>query len=49
MFRDALNRMGESGRLPVEPENPYWRKRGKTFEDPDGWRVVLYHGEAFGD
>ncbi len=26
---------------PVEPENPYWAGKGFTFEDPDGWRVVL--------
>jgi Glyoxalase/Bleomycin resistance protein/Dioxygenase superfamily len=25
---------------PVEPENPYWAD-DLTFEDPDGWRVVL--------
>jgi catechol 2,3-dioxygenase-like lactoylglutathione lyase family enzyme len=29
------------GREPVEPENPYWAGKGFTFEDPDGWRVVL--------
>ncbi len=29
------------GREPVEPENPYWAAKGFTFEDPDGWRVVL--------
>ena len=26
---------------PVGPENPYWAEKGFTFEDPDGWRVVL--------
>jgi catechol 2,3-dioxygenase-like lactoylglutathione lyase family enzyme len=29
------------GYFPVEPENPYWKEFGTTFEDPDGWRVVL--------
>jgi catechol 2,3-dioxygenase-like lactoylglutathione lyase family enzyme len=29
------------GHSPVEPENPYWKDKGMTFEDPDGWRVVL--------
>jgi catechol 2,3-dioxygenase-like lactoylglutathione lyase family enzyme len=29
------------GHSPVEPENPYWEDKGVTFEDPDGWRVVL--------
>jgi hypothetical protein len=26
---------------PVEPANPYWAEHGITFEDPDGFRVVL--------
>ena len=25
----------------VEPANPYWADHGLTFEDPDGFRVVL--------
>jgi catechol 2,3-dioxygenase-like lactoylglutathione lyase family enzyme len=34
-------RLGRMGHLPVAPENPYWAEHGLTFEDPDGWRVVL--------
>ena len=26
---------------PVAPANPYWGEHGATFEDPDGFRVVL--------
>ena len=26
---------------PVPAANPYWADHGLTFEDPDGWRVVL--------
>jgi catechol 2,3-dioxygenase-like lactoylglutathione lyase family enzyme len=26
---------------PVSPANPYWGEHGVTFEDPDGFRVVL--------
>ena len=26
---------------PVAPVNPYWAEHGVTFEDPDGFRVVL--------
>jgi catechol 2,3-dioxygenase-like lactoylglutathione lyase family enzyme len=26
---------------PVHPANPYWAEHGLTFEDPDGFRVVL--------
>ena len=25
----------------VTPANPYWADHGLTFEDPDGFRVVL--------
>ncbi|WP_423223025.1 hypothetical protein [Candidatus Amarolinea aalborgensis] len=28
---------------PVQPANPYWERSGRTFEDPDGYRVVLQH------
>ncbi len=36
-----VERLKAHGHEPVEPENPYWAGRGVTFEDPDGWRVVL--------
>jgi hypothetical protein len=26
---------------PVPSFNPYWDRAGRTFEDPDGYRVVL--------
>ena len=43
--REAMNERAERlkarGHHPVPPENPYWAERGLTFEDPDGWRVVL--------
>jgi len=26
---------------PVAPANPYWAEHGLTFEDPEGFRVVL--------
>ena len=29
------------GVAPVTPANPYWAEHGITFEDPDGFRVVL--------
>lgn len=35
-------RLTALGHPTVEPENPYWLDQGaQTFEDPDGWRVVL--------
>jgi hypothetical protein len=27
----------------VRAFNPYWDRHGKTFADPDGYRVVLQH------
>ncbi|HEY9284565.1 MAG TPA: VOC family protein [Pyrinomonadaceae bacterium] len=36
-----VERLRAMGSEPVEPENPYWAAQGFTFEDPDGWRVVL--------
>ena len=46
-FNRAVVRMEQTGQQQVEPENPYWNVRGRTYEDPDGWRVVLYRGTAF--
>jgi catechol 2,3-dioxygenase-like lactoylglutathione lyase family enzyme len=42
---DAYVRMNERmkrmGFAPIEPENPYWLSRSFTYQDPDGWRVVI--------
>ena len=38
---EARRRLEERGHAPVEPENPYWRDKAWTYEDPDGWRLVL--------
>jgi len=43
-WRCACERMEACGYLPVPPLNPYWAVRGRTFEDPDGYRVVLQQG-----
>jgi catechol 2,3-dioxygenase-like lactoylglutathione lyase family enzyme len=34
-------RLRGMGHEPVPPENPYWQEKGLTFEDPEGWRIVL--------
>ena len=41
--QQAVDRMIEQGFQPVKSYNPYWDVRGKTFEDADGYRVVLQH------
>ena len=40
-WRAAVDRLERAGHLPVESFNPYWDRSGRTFEDPDGYRVVL--------
>lgn len=37
----AVERMRDAGYSPVVSFNPYWDRNGATFEDPDGYRVVL--------
>ena len=40
-WQEAINRMIVAGYEPVPSFNPYWDRAGRTFEDPDGYRVVL--------
>jgi len=40
-WRAAVQRMREAGFEPVPAFNPYWDREGLTFEDPDGYRLVL--------
>ena len=42
--RDAIvSRLNAMGYNEVEPENPYWKHKGVTICDPDGWRIVLHN------
>ncbi|HEX4159153.1 MAG TPA: VOC family protein [Rhizomicrobium sp.] len=40
-WETAVQRMRDAGYAPVPAFNPYWDRNGLTFEDPDGYRVVL--------
>lgn len=40
-YRAAIERLERAGHAAVASFNPYWDKSGTTFEDPDGYRVVL--------
>ena len=40
-WQRAVDRMIAHDYAPVPSFNPYWDERGKTFQDPDGYRVVL--------
>lgn len=37
----AVQSMRNAGFEPVPSFNPYWDRLGLTFQDPDGYRVVL--------
>ena len=43
LWRAAVERMRVAGFAPVLSCNPYWDRDGVTFEDPDGYRIVLQH------
>ena len=40
-WHTAVARLERAGYESVPAFNPYWDRHGKTFEDPDGYRVVL--------
>ncbi|MDO7877097.1 VOC family protein [Hymenobacter sp. ASUV-10] len=40
-WQAAVQRMVAAGFAPVPAYNPYWDQLGLTFEDSDGYRVVL--------
>ena len=44
-WQTAVQRMEAAGFAPVPAYNPYWDQQGCTFEDPDGYRVVLQQGD----
>jgi hypothetical protein len=42
-WQAACARMLAAGFAQVASFNPYWDARGRTYEDPDAYRVVLQH------
>lgn len=46
-WNDAVERMEKTGFAAVKSWNPYWDAdgKGRTFEDADGYRVVLWNAE----
>jgi hypothetical protein len=46
-WESACRRMVAAGFRAVASFNPYWDRRGRTFEDDDGYRVVLQN-DAWG-
>jgi catechol 2,3-dioxygenase-like lactoylglutathione lyase family enzyme len=44
-WQQVIERMNAISYEPVKSYNPYWDRNGITFEDPDGYRVVLQNAE----
>lgn len=40
-WRAAVARIEGAGFAALPPLNPYWEARGRTYADPEGWRIVL--------
>lgn len=40
-WKVAVHRMEAAGFQPVPSFNPYWDRHGCTYEDPDGYRIVI--------
>ena len=40
-WKEAVDRMIAAEYEPVPSFNPYWQRDGRTFQDPDGYRVVF--------
>jgi catechol 2,3-dioxygenase-like lactoylglutathione lyase family enzyme len=48
-WQAAVERMTRAGHSRVASFNPYWDVDGVTFEDPDGYRIVLQNGRYGSD
>jgi catechol 2,3-dioxygenase-like lactoylglutathione lyase family enzyme len=44
-WQAAIDRMRQAGFAPVPSFNPYWDRNGRSFEDPDGYHVVLQNAK----
>jgi len=46
MWEKIVEQLGNAGFTAVQSFNPYWEKLGRTFEDPDGYRIVIQNAEC---
>jgi catechol 2,3-dioxygenase-like lactoylglutathione lyase family enzyme len=44
-WQAAVDRMLAAGFPAVPSFNPYWDQHGRTFEDPDGYRIVIQNAD----
>lgn len=45
LWESSCSNMIRAGFIEVASYNPFWDKQGKTFQDIDGYRVVIQNGE----
>ena len=48
LWESRCDCMAEAGFASVASANPYWDERGRTFEDPEGYRIVIQNDVAPG-
>jgi len=48
VWQAAVDQMAAAGYQAVSAHNPYWDRDGRTYEDPDGYRVVLQNATWLG-
>ena len=44
VWEATIQKLEALGLDPVVSLNPYWDRSGRTYEDPDGYRIVIQHG-----
>ena len=49
VWEKRCKQMEKAGFKVVQSYNPYWERLGKTFEDPDGYRVVIQNADWSND
>ena len=47
-WQAAVDQIEAAGYTALPAHNPYWDRKGRTYEDPDGYRVVLQNGSWSG-
>ena len=44
-WKKVITNLESNGFDPVKSLNPYWDKKGKTYQDPDGYRIVIQNAD----
>jgi hypothetical protein len=40
-WQNITTKIESNGFKPITSHNPYWDQKGKTYQDPDGYRIVI--------